>query len=457
MTFDIVRSMRGILLLTLAAAGAGSAGCRMFTRGITESVLEREPSPQWHVHYGSRIHYTLTNDSLQDMEFEGTRDANEVVVRYQEGLARQAQGVAETTAGLLRQVEQRIGVTITTRTTAYLLRFDHKPQDFDVVLAVEPNEFPLPLFVGVGEESCETILAHNRGYPYLLVHELVETSLTGGGKGARVLPDLAWGLPGLKLHANNYTRWFRDGLANYAGYLAYDLFARELPSEQRLQIQTILHTEPFSSLARIGERLFSWPQSSATKAERYYYNAALGLFLLIADTFGEQAIRDITAEVATRRSVDGRDLIEICRRVLGLDVRQLARDFKFPDVDMEMERISPALALNKGVALREGLFVLNVPEDSRARRAGLRPKDVITAVGSTPVANHLDFELGLFQARRQPGVSLTVQRIGAGTLTLELPLKEPRTPDKAAPPGKRRDPLKKGRRELTPLLAAPVS
>lgn len=425
-----------------------SAGCRTISKGITESVLQRGSS-RWQVHYGSRVHYMLTDKTMQKVQFEGSRNAADTVVRYQRGLGEQAQCIADVTDKLVGEVEQRLGLTITTRTIAYLLRFDERPENFDIVLRVEPNEFPLPLFVRAGEESCAAILAQNHGYPYLLVHELVETSLASGGSQLNVLPDLAWGVFGLNLQLNNYTRWFRDGLANYGGYLAHELVAAQMPPEQRLHHrQALIHVSPFSSLDQVGGKLFSWPQTSNVESERDNYNAALGLFLLLVDNFGEQAIRDILAEVAQREAVDGQDLIEITNRVIDADVRRLAKDFKFRQIGAEVERMSPALAANKGLELRDGLLVQAVNEDSVAKRAGLREKDVITAVGSTPVANELDFELGLFRTRKAMTVPLTVHREAAGTLTLELSFDEPKPPEKDTPDGRPRKPLKRDRREF---------
>ena len=118
-----------------------------------------------------------------------------------------------------------------------------------------------------------------------------------------------------------------------------------------------MHTEPFSCLAQVRAKLFSWPQSSKPELERAYYNAALGLFLLIADTFGEQAIRDIVHEIAQQRALNGRDLIEITNRILDADVRQLAKEFEFPRIGAEVELMTPALALNKGVEPHAGLLV----------------------------------------------------------------------------------------------------
>jgi hypothetical protein len=425
-----------------------AAGCRMFNRGITESILERGACDQWQVRYGNRITYALTNDTLTDVEFEGSAIADDVVVRYQRGLGPQAQCIADRTADLLDKVRERTGIGISTRTTAYLIRFDQQPQDYDITLSVEPNEFPVPLFVRVGEESCDAIIAQNHSYPYLVVHELVETSLVARA-GGQILPDLSWRGFALRVHFNNYTRWFRDGLANYAGYVAYGIVATEIPDEQRSPYrQALLHTNPFTSLAKVKGKLFSWPQSSATERERTYYNAALGLFLLIAETYGEQAIPYIACEVAQHETLDGRDLVEIVNRVIGTDVRRLAEDFEFPVLGVELERMGPALALNRGIDLHEGVFVQSVRPGGAAEKAGLRQKDVIVAVGSTPVTNLLDFELGVFRARKQPFASLAIFRQGAGRLTLDLPLEGPKSTNDTGP-AKRRNPLVEGRIEFS--------
>jgi hypothetical protein len=417
-----VREPSGVLLAALAVLASLGSGCSSLNKGITEAILAKTKSREWSIHYASRLEYTLTNKVLLDVEFEGSRNAGDTVVRYQRGLGEQAQRIADKTAALLEAVHQQTGMTLTTRSTIYLLRFDQQPQGFTINLTADPNEFLLPLFVQAGQESCEDIVAQSRSYPYLLVHELVETSLVNRARGS-VLPDLAWGMPAVKMHINNYTRWFRDGFANYAGYIAYALVAREIPGEKRLYRQeALVHTEPFSCLAQVGAKLFSWPQSSKPEMERAYYNAALGLFLLLVDTFGEQAFRDVIQEVTQRRALNGRDLIEITNRILHTDVRRLAGEFEFPRVGAEVELMTPALALNKGVEPHAGLLVSSVQRTGIAKRAGLREKDVIIAVGDTPVANHLDFELGLFKVRKARNVPLTVQRVGVGTLTLSLPL-----------------------------------
>ncbi len=144
----------------------------------------------------------------------------------------------------------------------------------------------------------------------------------------------------------------------------------QIPSEQRLHYrQTLLHTSPFTSLAKVGDKLFTWPQSPATEQERTYYNAALGLFLLIADTYGEQTIRYIMREIADRETVDGKDLIEIANRVLGTDVRRLAEEFQVPRARRRAGAVEsgPGPQPGRGPARRS---VCAVRERGRRRREG---------------------------------------------------------------------------------------
>lgn len=438
--------------LALAILPVLLLGCRTINKSVTEAVLERGKADKWSVHYGSHGYYSLTDTTMKRVEFAGSVERDRITIQYQRQLESQAHCIAETTADLLAKVEERTGVAISTRCTIQLLRFDRVPENFNINLTVEPNEFPLPLFVRAGDESCMTILAENRGYPYLLVHELVETSVATGRDQGQVLPDLSWGPFGLRAHINNYTRWFRDGLANYAGFIAYEVLTEDEGFAEHPEARAaLLHTRPFSALDRVGTKLFSWPQSSHTRQERDYYNAALGLFLLIRDRYGEQAIRDIVEQLDTRAAVDGPDLVRIANGVLGTDIRQMAGTFEFPELGAELVPLTPALVLNKGVDVDAGLFVRSVDETGAGQRAGLEAGDVITAVGATPATGYLDLELALFAAREQASATLAVRRADADPLALSLPLRA-ETADKE--PGRRKNPIKKGCVEYITLFSS---
>ena len=434
-------------ILVLILTTCTITGCRTINKRITEAVLDGGEAKQWHIHYGSTLRYRLNNQSLEKIAFEGTVDAERIRVRYQKGLRNQAERIANEAVEMLERVERRIGMTITTRSTIQLLRFDEPPQNFSICLTVDPNEFPLPLFVRAGDESYRAILAQNPSYPYLFVHELVETSLVCDRSGGQVLPDLGWGALGLNAHVNNYTRWFRDGLANYAGFIAQRIITEDLtPQEPPPLAEPILHSRPFSSLSAIRGKLFTWPQSAAKDKQREYYDAALGLFLLLENRFGEQAIRQIMQQVAGRQAVDRHDLVEITNQAIGTDVKQFVAEFRFPQPGLEVSRITPALVLNQGLEVEKGLFVNAVEPNSPGERVGLQVRDVILAAGSTRVTGELDFELALFGARQQTSLSLAVRRPDEGTIAVEMPLQS--ADETMTASGKRRRPLKKGQIDL---------
>jgi hypothetical protein len=419
-TVSIPLSAGWLALLTVLVLAL--AGCRTVNRRLTETVLDGEHARQWHIRYGSQSFYSLGDEGLARIEFEGLVDRDRVRVRYQRAMQGQAECIADATTRLIEQVEQQIGMTVTTSTTIDLLRFDEPPQNFEIQLTVEPNEFPLPLFVRAGDESCMSILAQNRSYPYILMHELVETSLVAR-QGGRVLPDVRWGPFGFGATATNYTRWFRDGLANYAGYVACEVLSAEVDCpECATPVAALLHSSPFSALSRVRTRLFSWSQSGSGNDERDKYNAALGLFVLIQERFGQKAIHDILAEVATRDALDGRDLRRIVSRVIGMDVEQFVSDFEFPVIDSELAPVTPALAANKGFCVVEGLIVESVEPDGIAGRAGLMADDVIVAADSAPIADTIDFELALLRADQRTSVRLAIWRKDAGTIDIEFPL-----------------------------------
>jgi hypothetical protein len=408
-----------LLLLALTLTG-----CRSVNRGMTERILSKARFQGGRLHYGTAGKpYALNDRDLKDVEFAGTFTRDGVVcVCYPNGLYSQAESIADLTAGLLSEVQERLGVVIRLKCRIYLLRVDEIPQNANIDIATEPNEFPMPLFVKAGDESWQSILVQNQMYPYVLLHELVEMSMTRGLGGGPVLPDVEGGMMGLHGTLNNYTRWFREGLANYAGYVASEITAKSLA----------LHPEegqPFSSLRKVGDKIFSWSQYART-SQSGYYDAASGLFLLIREEFGEQAIRDIVKEVARRQNVDGRDLIDIVNRRISGDIEARVRAFTFPHVGLGLTPVTSALVLNDGLDIKQGLFVESVEGGGPADQAGLKRKDIITAVGTTTILSPADFELAMFRAGNLPTVTLAVQRKDAGTLLIALPIAKSVSPTK---------------------------
>ncbi len=410
-------------LAALMACSMALTGCRTINKRLSESVLDPNEAETWEVHHYSFGSYIVDDEQFGEIDFAGWVEQDRVKVHYPQGLADAAEEIAAETCRIIETVEQRLGVAIITRTRIELLRFDEVPQNFDIRLTGEPNEFPLPLFVQTGKESASDILAHNLSYPYFLAHELVETSLSCDSSKGYVLPDIAWEFYFIGGHLNNDTRWFRDGLANYAGFVAYQTMHENWDASMGDPAgRKSIHHHPFSMLDAVGEDLFTWTQHSRIKQQGDYYDAALGLLLLIADEYGEQAIRDINGTIASRQSVDGSDLLKIAREITGADLKEVAASFRFPQIGAEVTDITETTALNKGLDVQQGLFVKTVEPNSLAATAGIEPNDAIVAVNGENITDYLDYELTLFKARRSPSATLSVWTAKNGITPVELDL-----------------------------------
>ncbi len=85
--------------------------------------------------------------------------------------------------------------------------------------------------------------------------------------------------------------------------------------------------------------------------------------------------------------------------------------------------VTPGLATQLDLAVNEGVIIGQVVAGSPAERAGLRPRDVITAAEGQPIRD--ETALGRLLSRRKPGerVQLVVQRLNE-RLTVEVTLAE---------------------------------
>ncbi|MEM0914566.1 MAG: hypothetical protein AAGK09_08135 [Planctomycetota bacterium] len=159
---------------------------------------------------------------------------------------------------------------------------------------------------------------------YLDMHELVEITLTDPTVPPVALPDASGRFLGLiPFESRNRTRWFRDGLATYGAYCAATVVDPDLTEK------TGLFGHPLSSLARVGPALFDWHQDQP-RPSRDEYNASFGLFLLLEQRYGMEAIRSAIQAAAEVDYPDGPALVAAVNGVLGIDLRQAVASFDFP-------------------------------------------------------------------------------------------------------------------------------
>jgi len=409
-----------LLPILLYAGLVSVTGCAGINKEITKNLYPFKSSKKGEIRYHSDMKYKLTDVGLKQMDFAGPVCAGNVEAYYQQGLQNQAECIANKTTAILSNVEKKTGLQISYKTKFYLIRLDIIPQNFDISFKdIDPN-FCIPLFVEAGNESCESIITENILYPSPCVHELAEMSLVFRRDSGRVMPDFGWILPWPNI--SNQTRWFREGFANYAGYLAYETIRPDINLKDPYAALKI-YLYPFSSLSKVRKKLFAWNNYSSSNLDNDYYNASLGLFLLIRNLFGEQAIREIILNINTQDYLNGQDLIRIVNEVLGTDIEKLAENFYFPRTGLKTEMLTPATTLNEGLDVAEGLFVNDVEPNSLADKAGIKKGDVIQKVEDKPIINNLDFELAILDALDRKAVKLTVwKKENREIAELQLPI-----------------------------------
>jgi len=404
-----------LLLLTLVASG----GCRGMNKQVLKHAYSKGFFENGRAHWYCNQRYELSDPALEDVNFEGTIAIDDANVSYQSGLEQQAYCIANQINQFIATVKQRTGLKIGCRAKVYLLRVDEVPQNYDMSFASGTEHFIVPLFVKAGDESCEANVYHNFGYPTILMHELTEMSLVFHRDHGRILPDARGTVLFFEPKVLNYTRWFREGLANYAALLAYEA-VRPTLARRYIDFSPDIEERPFSALDKVGTKLFKWHQYSRNIRSRDYYNASLGLFLLITSEFGPNAIEAIMLRIDKENYLDGVDLIRITNATLNANIKKLVADFHFPRTGLKTRRLTSATAINENLMVSQGLYVESVEAGGLAETAGIQKGDVLTRVEETAVVNNLDFELALYELLHRKTVNVGIYRKDTGEQTLSL-------------------------------------
>ncbi len=414
---------KSLLIMMLAIVCLASTGCGS-DKALTKTAMEHMSNDKGgqraaNVRFRLSSTFALSDQTLDSRIFPARVEVADVNVSCQSGLVSQGQYFAEQMSDLLDYVRSETGVDIFYHTDAYLLRVDRVPAECQMQLKAQPKCFPLPLFVAAGEESTDAIIAANAAYPNVYVHELTEMSLIFHDPPGVVLPDVGASVLVFNAQLKNYTRWFRDGMANYAGHIAQNHVASQMDSGAEGKPGPAFQN-PFSSLAKVGGDLFKWHQYSPDSLNSDYYSAALGLFLVVRDRFGPESIRQIVRDVYKSDYLDGDDLIEICNRVLGTDIVELAEDFRLPQLGVTYIRLTQVEMLNNDLDASSGLLVTAVDANSPAEKADIRVRDVIVKLGDAPIDSGFDLQYALFRLIDADSAPIAIRRKGEDELTLEV-------------------------------------
>ena len=341
MAQNTIKILKFVAIVIITGIIVLCTGCNAIDRVVNRQALSHEGSSQASTTFSFKENFLLTNSTLEKIDFEDTTSVQNIEVIYQHGLQDQAKCVADKVCLLISLIDDRISFNISIKIRIYLLRVDEIPRSYNATFKEENYTFSLPFFLEACNESTESIFERSLLYPYLMIHELVEASLIRPESGYQVLGDISWKWFIFKGRTLNYTRWFRDGFANYAGYIAAEIISSRADLQQGAGNH---HQYPLSSLSKVGKHLFSWHQYSSEDLANDYYNAAFGLFVLIRHEFGEEAIRKVVERLKKLEYPDGKALIKLFSETLDTDIVKMVEDFEFPDFGFESRPLTPALA-----------------------------------------------------------------------------------------------------------------
>ena len=422
-----------VMVSITGCASVRSTATKSFytVRGIHGRIVPRKVTIS---HKGDRR--VIDDAYLKEIPFETISDPGTgLVVRYQPGLQKEAQVLQQVMGEDLAYLHTTLGLPLRT-VRVHLLITSKYPSNLDVKITVPDGELPWVLFVAPGESTPDGFLEHNFSYPYLFAHELVETSLVVPTNGQPVLIDIGF----QPLAINNHTRWFRDGLGDYAQILLRRKRIAEghFPgdgSPGSILVWNTYPEAPIHSLAQVKDRIFTWNQFGKNTNE--YYFAAAGVFLLLENAVGQEGVKKYIAAVQSHaKPVDGKALFKIAKEKLGVDLRELVTGNLGTDLGLNLTcgRISPAYAMVHGSGSRWGLLITVTPGGT-AEACGLCSDDIITAINGKPAVDLFDLEMAILDRLESRTIALSVLR-GKETKALTLKWAEQK---KKSPPRNAKD------------------
>lgn len=320
-------------------------------------------------------------------------DAAELV-RVPAGLEETGRDVGVALRRALREAAAAVGVDPAYHGTYAILESPLRPASFSLSVEESRGGFPVPLFAQPGQSAGE-ILIDNQVVLGAWIHEFFELTLFSTKAPPTVLMDaeLEWGL--LRWKSLNGTRWYRDGLANYAAHVALASIRRTVterwPDVDTRPWQSRLFVS-LSALSRAGDRLFEWHQFDRDADE--LYPAAGGFLFLVQREFGSDALRRLAQRIAEIDYPDGAAIEEALTQIIGTTPRALVG----------------ALGLDLGLDIADPTCwrpELDVVPGSAAAFAGMQPGDRLLRVDGMEEADLLALECALLDAR-ESGVTVTL-------------------------------------------------
>lgn len=278
---------------------------------------------------------------------------------------------------------------------------------------LKASDLAYPLYASVDDSHEQAFLRDNAFIIPLIIHEIVEVSLIVPIDDSRpiVLPEwTSWAI----LKKTNYTRWFRDGLANYSALRCEDIIGIEDSGWSSSQ--------PLKALHEIRGNMFLWSNHSGDrffdKKMTDFYDAAMGFFIWISEEEGEGFIKKVLEDLDGHDAVNGKLLKKSFEKCLAVDsLTSYCETIDLPWLGLEIESSNPRVASMHRLKRHEGVVVSQVPAEGHS---SLEVGDVILKIGDDEVSSPLQFERILLSHELDSWVEIFIIDKNGGRRTVQM-------------------------------------
>lgn len=333
---------------------------------------------------------------IGEHEYVGVVEKPGVVVHYPAGMESLGAETGSAFSDARDEIKRLTGITWAFKLHLYIVPVRDTTGGFRITIPLRNSrELRLPLLVVSAHPAC-ILPSWSRG----IGHEITEGSmLASAARRELILGDYCIGGSGIV----NETRWFRDGVSDYAG----DILNRRLFGERYQPPGEIYH-----SLLLVREDILYWTNCNSVADNDLYYDASLAIVHEIVNRSGEDAIARIMQIASQERYISGHRLRESVEKATGLDLRSLLRTYQVTWLGMTYRDtmpspLSPSLTL-EGNKVR----IARVYPGSPADKWKLKSGDTILSVDSHNVVSAA--WLTHYVASRRPGERIQVEIERAG-------------------------------------------
>jgi hypothetical protein len=307
---------------------------------------------------------------MKGMTWESSVERPDVSVHYPLGMADQAARLADAFQQTKDDVKKRTGITWAFKPDVYLVPVSNLSGGFRLRIPIRKTRvLRVPMLVRPG-----TPAFFLTDWSHGLAHELTEASMLSSlDRHEVVLGDSG----ALGVDLINRTRWFRDGVSDYAG----DLMNARLFGDRYQPPSWI-----YRSLMTRRADVLDWSNCGPRSGDYTNYSASEALVQELINHSGEDAIARIFHTASREKYIDGGTLDRAVKKVTGLDLQQFVSGYRMTwlGADLADSALSdtPFIAQPGNV-----VHVTRVHPGTPAQKWKLKPGDQIVAVGGHAVVS----------------------------------------------------------------------